>query len=91
MLNEKDHRNHDHRNRQLLLKRLRRIWIDGLLHSPISQNNFIHLHLQEQPTALTNAWQFLVQEIDHLTYPLPVNTSIVQIYDEAEGELLHPG
>jgi GTPase SAR1 family protein len=75
-------------NRARLLKRVRATWIEGLLEHSLHQAAWIGLHLQEQPDALDNPWQFQVQELDRDPHPLPVGTSIVEVYDEADGELL---
>ncbi len=75
-------------NRAVLLKRVRTIWIKGLLENSLHQAAWIDWHLQEQPDALENPWRFQVQELDHTPRALPVGASIVEIYDEAEGELL---
>ena len=42
----------------------------------------------ELPKALANPWQFSVQETDMPEHLLPTGTSIDQVYDEADGELL---
>jgi DNA polymerase III delta prime subunit len=75
-------------NRAQLLKRVRDTWIKGLLEHSLYQVAWIDLHLQEQPDALENPWRFQVQELDHLPRALPMGTSIIKLYDEADGELL---
>jgi DNA polymerase III delta prime subunit len=78
----------DHLNRERLLKRVRTIWIEGVLEHSLHQASLIALDLQEQPDALANPWHFEVQETDQPSRPFPAGTSIVQIYDESDGELL---
>jgi hypothetical protein len=75
-------------NRTRLLKRVRATWIAGLLERSLHQAAWIDLHLQEQPDALYNPWRFQVQELDQASRDLPVGTSIVEVYDEADGQLL---
>jgi hypothetical protein len=75
-------------NRTRLLKRVRAIWIKGLLERSLYQAAWIDLHLQEQPNALENPWRFQVQELDQAPYTLPPGTNVVEVYDEADGELL---
>jgi hypothetical protein len=75
-------------NRGRLLKQVRMIWIKGLLENPLYQAAWIDLHFQEQHDALENPWRFQVQELDQEPCPLPVGTSIVDVYDEADGKLL---
>jgi len=75
-------------NRQRLLKRVRTIWIDGLLAQSLHQAVWVDLHLQKQPDALENPWRLMVQELDRQPRPLPPGTSITQVFDEADEELL---
>jgi hypothetical protein len=75
-------------NRERLLKRVRAIWIEGLLEQSLHRAAWIDLHLQEQPDALENPWRLEVQELDQAPRPLPIGTSIVEVYDKADGELL---
>ena len=76
------------RYRMRLIKQVRTIWIDGLLEQSLHQAALLALHLQEQPDALANPWRLFVQEIKRATHSLPAETSIVQVYDEADCELL---
>jgi hypothetical protein len=46
------------------------------------------LDLQEQPDTLANPWRQEVQETNLPARPLPAGTSMVQVFDEAQGELL---
>ena|SRR6266487_27098 len=78
----------ERQNRTRLMKRVRTTWIEGVLEHSLYQATLIALDLQEQPDALANPWHFEVQETDRSPRPLPGGTSIVQVYDEAEGELL---
>jgi DNA polymerase III delta prime subunit len=78
----------DRQNRQRLLKRVRQIWIEGVLKHSLYQSTLIALDLQERPDILANPWQLAVQETNLPPRPLPAGTSIAQVYDEADGELL---
>src|SRR5262249_44511821 len=52
----------DHQNRAKLLQRVRAKWIEGSLESSLRQVTRIDLQLQEQPDALKNPWQIIVQD-----------------------------
>ncbi len=80
--------NKQQQTREQLLKRVQATWIEGLPEPSLHRVTRIDLHLQEQPDALDNPWQMIVQELDHAPRPLPVGTSIVEVYDKADGELL---
>ncbi|WP_236065147.1 TIR domain-containing protein [Reticulibacter mediterranei] len=78
----------EQQNRTRLLKRVHTIWIDGVLQHSLHQTALIALDLQEQPDALANPWRLEVQETNLPPCPLPSGTPLVQVYDEAEGQLL---
>ena len=78
----------ERRNRTRLMKRVRAIWIEGVLEHSLHKAALIALHLQEQSDALANPWQLEVQETNRPPRPFPAGTSIVQVHDEADGELL---
>ncbi|HXR64387.1 MAG TPA: NACHT domain-containing protein [Ktedonobacteraceae bacterium] len=75
-------------NRQRLLKQVRNTWIDGLLEKSLHRAVWVDLHLQEQADALENPWRLVVQELEHEPRPLPPGTSIIQVFDQADEELL---
>jgi hypothetical protein len=74
--------------RQLLLDRVRSIWITGVLKRSLHGAALMVLGLQEQPDAVVNPWHLHVQHPDMAPRPLPIGTCITQVYDEAAGELL---
>ncbi len=76
------------RNRQRMLKRMRALWISGVLEHSLYRATLIMLGLQEQPDAVENPWQLAMQEADLPPRPLPAGTRITQVYDEADGQLL---
>ncbi len=78
----------ERQNRMRLIKRVRTAWIEGVLQHSLHQAALIALDLQEQPDALDNPWRLEVQETNLPPRPLPAGTRIIQVYDEAEGELL---
>jgi hypothetical protein len=74
-------------NRKVLLKRVRQMWIEGVFEQSLDQAALIDINLQEQPDAVVNPFHLEVQETNRPPRPLPAGTSIVQVYDEADGEL----
>jgi DNA polymerase III delta prime subunit/MFS family permease len=75
-------------NRQRLLKKVRASWIEGLLEPSLRQTTWVDLHLQSQPGAVENPWRLMVQELARKPEPLPPGTSIIQVFDQADEELL---
>ena len=75
-------------NRRRLLTQIRTMWIEGVLEHSLHQAALMALDMQGQPDALSNPWHLESQETNQPPHPLPAGTSIVQVYDEAGGELL---
>jgi hypothetical protein len=76
------------RNRQLMLERVRRKWIKGVLEPSLHGAPLIVLGLQEQPALVENPWQVQMQELDQQATPLRASTRLLEAYDEATGALL---
>lgn len=77
-----------YKNRQVMLKRVRTIWIEGLLHRSLEQTALITLGFQVQPNAVSNPLHLVFERLNQHTYSVPAGTSITEVYDEARGELL---
>jgi hypothetical protein len=75
-------------NRQRLLARVRATWIKGVLDQSLYSEARIALGFQEQPDALADPWHLSVLQLDQPERPLPAGTRIIQIFDNAQGELL---
>ncbi len=78
----------DRQNRLRLLKRIRFFWIEGVLEQSLYKAARIEVGLREQPDALTNPWRLTIQEANQAPHLVALGTPLVQIYDEADGELL---
>ena len=81
-------RRHGDKSRQRMLSSVRSIWIEGVLQRSLHHGALIDLDLMEFPEALSNPWHLAVQETTGPARPLPAGTSLVQLYDFADGELL---
>jgi hypothetical protein len=75
-------------NRQRMLKKVRSFWITGVLEQSLHDAVLILLDLAEQPEAIENLWRLVIQESDQAQQPLPPDTTITQVYDHSNGELL---
>jgi hypothetical protein len=71
-----------------LLQRVRSFWITGVFEQSLHGAALMTLGLQEQPDAIVNPWQLIMQEAEQPTRPLPAGPRITQIYNDANGELL---
>jgi transcriptional regulator with XRE-family HTH domain len=75
-------------NRQQLLKKVSSFWIKGLLERSLREAPYLKLELCECPGMVTTPWTQVVRQLDRPLRPLPADTHITQIYDDACGELL---
>ena len=76
------------RNRQAMIKRVRRDWIDGVLRKSLYQEVLISLGLQETPGAIARPFDTLVQRPNLQPQPLPAGTKIISVFEQAGGSLL---
>lgn len=74
--------------RQSLLSTVWVTWIANVLEAAPHREAFVPLELVDLPEALTNPFHHEVQETRRSAHPLPSDSSITQIYDEAQGALL---
>jgi DNA polymerase III delta prime subunit len=75
-------------DRQRLLAKVHSFWIKGVLEKSLYSVVHIELGLHEQPDAIANPWHLVLQQQDQPAHPLPSSTHIIQVYDDALGELL---
>jgi|GEM_PF-417083 len=75
-------------NRQRLLRKVRAFWIAGVLEHSLHGAALLALGLQEQPDAVANPWQLVLQHPAGAPRSLPAGTRITQVYDTVDGELL---
>jgi serine/threonine protein kinase len=76
------------RHRQVLLRKVRSFWIEGVLNHSLHGAALLALGLQTQPDAVANPWHLILQEPETTPRPLPMGTRITQMYDASERELL---
>src|SRR5579885_634342 len=75
-------------NRQQLLKKVSSFWIKGLMGQPRREATYLKLGLCVCPGVVSSPWIQIVQQLDRSRRPLPPDTRITQVYDDACGELL---
>jgi transcriptional regulator with XRE-family HTH domain/DNA polymerase III delta prime subunit len=75
-------------NRRRFLIRIRKLWIDDVLAHSLHNAVLLTLGLVDLPDALMNPWRYAVQETERPARPFPEGTTIVQLYDQADHELL---
>jgi len=76
------------RNRAVMLDLVQSIWIDGVLEPSLHGASQIALELQHKPSAVMTPWWVVLREFEQTGPLLPTDTSIRQVYDQANGQLL---
>ena len=76
------------RNRQRLLEKVHTFWIKDVLEQSLREREHLTLSLQLKFDVIANPWKQTALPAKQSTRPLPAGTSILQVYDDAGGELL---
>src|SRR5256885_2198704 len=75
-------------NRQAMVRKVHTIWIDGLLTESLAKVVRIDLGLEERPDAVTLPLNMQYQELTRPPQVISPNTPILQLFEQAAGELL---
>ncbi|MEM6253266.1 MAG: protein kinase [Cyanobacteria bacterium P01_D01_bin.156] len=79
----------NHRNRQALLNKVRRFWIEGVLERSLHGQVMLTLGLEERPDAIAPPWQITYASPGQAAQPLPPGTQTSHIFDAiGEGRTL---
>ena len=76
------------RNRQILLRKVRSFWIEGVLNHSLHSAALLALGLETQSDAVAQPWRLVHQHPNLASLPLSPGTHITKVYDDADGELL---
>ncbi|MEO0868084.1 MAG: NACHT domain-containing protein, partial [Cyanobacteria bacterium J06642_11] len=79
----------DYRNRQALLNKVRRFWIEGVLERSLHGQVLLTLGLEERPDAIAPPWQVTYASPGQAPQPLPPGTQASHVFDAiGEGRTL---
>jgi hypothetical protein len=78
----------ERKDRTRMLQRVRRIWVDGFFADSLHGAALQALGLEERPEAVPDRWGMVVQQPGRPAKILSTETSIVEVFDELDGELL---
>lgn len=77
------------RNRQIMLKRVKEFWIEGVLENSLHGQVLIELGMEERPDKVDNRpWDMVLQTPQRPPRLLPRGTNILQVFDEIDQALL---
>jgi transcriptional regulator with XRE-family HTH domain/energy-coupling factor transporter ATP-binding protein EcfA2 len=75
-------------SRQRLLAKVRSFWISDVLERSLHGAALLTPGLEEYGGAVVRPWRMLLHPQENTPHPLPAGTRIIDVYDQAEGELL---
>lgn len=75
-------------NRAVMLRRVKNIWLKGVLEESLHGAEIIDLGFAYRPSAVTGSGDPDWQQLPEYDYLLPVGTRIGEVFAAAEGELL---
>jgi len=70
------------KNRQALLNKVRKFWVEGVLEKSLHDQVLIELGLEEHPDAVVSSWNMEVETVGAANKTLPKGTKIVAIFDQ---------
>ncbi|MEM1238307.1 MAG: protein kinase [Cyanobacteria bacterium P01_H01_bin.26] len=83
------HSQQTYRNRQALLNKVRRFWIEGVLERSLHGQVLLTLGLEDRPDAIAPPWQITYATPGQSAQPLPTGTQVSHIFDAiGEGRTL---
>jgi hypothetical protein len=75
-------------NRQVLLNKVRRFWVQGVLERSLHGAILLDLGMEYKPEAIQHPWDTVVRWPDQIERTLPSGTRIIEVFDESGGSLL---
>lgn len=78
----------DIRNRHNMLQLVQKTWIEGVLNQSLHGQALLELGMETKPGALINPWDKEVQMPDRESEPVKPGTSMLKLFDQANGSLL---
>jgi DNA polymerase III delta prime subunit len=70
------------KNRQALLNKVRKFWVEGVLETSLQDQVLIELDLEERADAVVSSWTMELATTDEAQKPLPKGTNVISIFDQ---------
>jgi len=70
------------KNRQALLNKVRKFWVEGVLETSLQDQVLIELDLEERADAVVSSWTLELATTDEAQKPLPKGTNVISIFDQ---------
>ncbi len=78
----------DRRNRQRMLEKVRKFWIEGVLEKSLHGAVMLELDKEYRPDAVAYPWDMVLERPDTSPQLIPKGKRIIDLFDENLGELL---
>lgn len=78
----------ERRNKRILLEKVKRFWVKGVLEESVHGAALIELGKETQPDAVERPWDTVVPPAESLDRDVPPGKKIVDLFDETEHALL---
>jgi len=78
----------ERRNQLILLEKVRKFWVEGVLEKSLHNAVLIELGKQSEPELVAHPWTTVVELPDQEPHNLPPEKTITDIFDEADRALL---
>ena len=75
-------------NREYMLKRVYKDWIEGVLDQAKAALPLIELRSKQEPQAVESPWDYVIQRRATPILPSNLNNNILEVFDSANGTLL---
>jgi hypothetical protein len=70
------------KNRQALLNKVRKFWVEGVLETSLQDQVLIELDLEGRADAVVSSWTRELATTDEVQQPLPKGTNVISIFDQ---------
>ena len=70
------------KNRQALLNKVRKFWVEGVLETSLHDQVLIELGLEEHPDAVVSPWNVELATAEEAQKPLPKGTNLISIFEQ---------
>lgn len=70
------------KNRQALLNKVRKFWVEGVLETSLQDQVLIELGWEERADAVVSSWDMELATTEEVQKPLPKETNVISIFDQ---------
>jgi type VI protein secretion system component VasK len=76
------------RNREAMLKRVRNMWVEGVLEKSLYRIARLELGFKESPEMVEHSWNLVIEQPGHKPEPIRAGTPMIELFDRFDKTLL---